>query len=266
MRIDVHTHVFHDNIAEKACRQIKKHYGHTVSADGTEKTLIKMMDRAGIDKAFVLNAAVSPEQVVPANTWAISLGKKERFIPFGTIHPGFREWEKELDRLDKNGVKGIKIHPEFQGFSLDAEIMFPVYEALQKRFAVLFHVGDVPHPDVNPSSPQKLARVLDNFPKLTCIAAHFGGFFHWDWVEEAYKPRLSENLFIDTSSSLQFINEERLQKILHFFPDERILFGSDYPVNDPNEEIGLLKKKAHFSDDKIDRIMRQGLSVFDRLE
>ena len=142
MRIDVHTHVFHDKIAEKACAQIIEYFAHPVNADGTEKTLIKMMDRAGIDKAFVLNTAVNPDQVVPANTWAVTLGKKERFIPFGTIHPGFKDWEKELKRLERNGVKGIKIHPEFQGFNLDAEIMFPLYEAMQKRFAVLFHVGD----------------------------------------------------------------------------------------------------------------------------
>ena len=265
MRIDVHTHVFHDKIAEKACAQIFEYFRHPLEGDGTEKTLISMMDRAGIDKAFVLGAATNPDQVIPANTWTISLGKKERFIPFGTIHPGFREWEKELDRLEKNGVRGIKIHPEFQGFNLDAEIMFPLYEAMQKRFAVLFHVGDRHHPDINPSSPQKLSRVLDNFPDLTCIAAHFGGYLHWEWTEKAYLPHISKNLFIDTSSSLKFMDDIQIQNILKVFPEESILFGSDYPVNDPNDEIELLKSKARFTEERIDRIMRQGLSVFDRL-
>ena len=156
MKLDIHTHVFHDKIAEKACTQLIEHYGHPLTADGREKTLIDMMNKAGIDKAAVLSAATDPEQVIPANTWAMTLGKKDRFIPFGTIHPDFDNWEKELSRLEKNGVKGIKIHPEFQGFNLDADIMFPIYEAIQKRFAVLFHVGDVPPPDKNPSSPQKL--------------------------------------------------------------------------------------------------------------
>ena len=265
MRIDVHTHVFHNKIAEKACTMLFEHYKHPVTADGTEKALIQMMDKAKIDKSFVFNAATKKEQVIPANTWSITLSKNERFIPFGTIHPGFEEWEKELDRLEKNGIKGIKIHPDFQGFNLDSEIMFPIYEALQKRFVILFHVGDKPHPDVNPSSPQKLSRVLDNFPDLTCIAAHFGGFLHWDWVEEAYLPHLSKNLFIDTSSSLQFMKDSQLKTILKLFPEEKILFGSDYPISDPNNEIELLKKKARFSEERIDKIMRQGLSVFDRL-
>ena len=39
MKIDTHTHVFHDKIAEKACNQLVEHYGHPVTADGTEKNL-----------------------------------------------------------------------------------------------------------------------------------------------------------------------------------------------------------------------------------
>ncbi len=217
-------------------------YGHPLTADGREKTLIDMMDKAGIDKAAVLSAATNPDQVIPANTWAMTLGKKDRFIPFGTIHPDFDNWEKELSVLKKR-VKGIKIHPEFQGFNLDADIMFPIYEAIQKRFAVLFHVGDVPPPDKNPSSPQKLRRVMDNFPDLTCIAAHFGGFLHWDWVVESYK---GTDIFIDTSSSLKFITDNQLKKILNSFPEETFLFGSDFPVNDPNDEIELLKRRPVF--------------------
>ena len=221
------------------------------------------MDRAGIDRAFVLSAATNPEQVIPANTWAITLSGKERFIPFGTIHPGFSDWESELERLERNGIRGIKIHPEFQGFRLDDETMFPVYEALQKRFAVLFHVGDSLPPDRNPSSPQKLARVMDNFPDLTCIAAHFGGFLHWDWVCESYKGK---KLFMDTSSSLKFISDRQLKTILNSFPEETFLFGSDYPINDPNEEIELLRKKAGFSEDRIERLLERGMSVFESLK
>ncbi len=263
MKVDVHTHVFHDKIAEKACNQLLEHYGYPLTADGTAGTLLKMMDRAGIDKSFVLSAATNPDQVIPANTWAMTLGKNERFIPFGTIHPSFTGWEAEFDRLEKNGIKGIKIHPDFQGFNLDSEIMFPLYEAMQNRFAVLFHVGDVPPPDKNPSSPQKLARVLENFPDLTCIAAHLGGYLHWDWVIDSYKGK---DIFIDTSSSLNFISDTQLKKILNSFPEESILFGSDYPINDPNKEIELLKKRAGFSDDRIEKIMEQGMSVFERLK
>ena len=262
MKLDIHTHVFHNKIAEKACTQLIDHYGYPLTADGREKSLIEMMDKAGIDKAVVLSAATNADQVIPANTWAMTLGKKDRFIPFGTIHPDFENWEDELLRLERKGVKGIKIHPEFQGFNLDAEVMFPIYEAIQKRFAVLFHVGDVLPPDKNPSSPQKLRRVMDNFPDLTCIAAHFGGFMHWDWVAESYK---GTDIFFDTSSSLKFITDNNLKTILNSFPEEAFLFGSDFPINDPNNEIELLKKKAHFSDDRIERMMEQGMSVFDRL-
>ncbi len=75
MKIDVHTHIFHNKIAEKACSQLIKHYGHPIFGNGTAGMLLELMDKSGIDKAFVHTAATSPEQVIPANTWTITLNK-----------------------------------------------------------------------------------------------------------------------------------------------------------------------------------------------
>ena len=260
MRIDVHTHVFHDKIATRATSQLVDHYSHSLSGDGTAKCLTDMLDRAGIERAFVHSAATKADQVIPANTWALKLKENKRFIPFGTVHPDFSEWEKELERLEKNGIRGIKFHPDFQGFSLDDRRMFPIYEAIQGRFAVMFHVGDTLPPEKNPSSPQKLSRVLENFPSLTAIAAHFGGYCHWEWVCEYLSGK---RLFMDTSSSLKFIPDILLKKILSSFPEETFLFGSDYPLGDPNEEIEMLKKKAGFSEGRLERLLERGNTVFD---
>ena len=255
MRIDVHTHAFHGKIAGKAIEQLVKHYKNDISGIGTREDLLKVMDEASIDIAFVHCAATVPEQVVPANTWAIELAGNPRFLPFGTVHPGYPHWEEELDRLERKGLIGIKFHPDFQGFNLDDKSLFPIYEAIEKRFIAMFHVGDVFPPDKNPSSPQKLASVLRNLPYLTAIAAHFGVYCHWEWVKESLSGL---KFFIDTSSSLKFIPDHLLKEILSSFPEECFLFGSDYPVGNPLEEIRLLEKKAGFSETQIDALLSRG--------
>ena len=111
-------------------------------------------------------AATAPAQVVPANNWAIELARTQpRIIPFGTIHPGFADFEPELDRLERAGIKGIKIHADFQGFRLDDPALFPVLEAMRGRFVALFHVGDRLPPDKNPSCPAKLAAIHRDFAR-----------------------------------------------------------------------------------------------------
>ncbi|MDX9801097.1 MAG: amidohydrolase family protein, partial [Spirochaetia bacterium] len=255
MRIDVHTHAFHRKIADKAVKQLVKRYKNDIPGIGTSDDLIKVMDEALIDKAFVHCAATSPEQVIPANTWAITLSENPRFLPFGTVHPDYPNWEEELDRLERKGLIGIKFHPDFQGYNLDDKKMFPIYEAIEKRFIAMFHVGDVFPPDENPSSPQKLAKVLRNFPSLTAIAAHLGGYEHWQWVKESLSGL---NFYMDTSSSLKFIPDHLLREILSSFPEDSFLFGSDYPAGNPLEEIRLLEKKAGFSETQIDALLSRG--------
>jgi len=260
VRIDVHTHAFHHKIAAKATEQLLKHYKHPVSGTGTKEDLISFLDKAKIEKSFVYSAATIPEQVVPANNWAISLSENPRFVPFGTLHPDYKEWESELDRLEKHGIKGLKFHPDFQNFNLDSKRMFPIYEAASGRFIVTFHIGDIHHPDKNPSSPQKFATILRNFPNLTAIAAHCGGFAHWEWVKESLS---GFHFYMDTSSTLRFISDQLLNEILNAFPEDFFLFGSDYPLGDPVTEIRLLEEKAKFSEDKIERLLQRGAKLLE---
>jgi len=258
VRIDMHTHAFHTKIAEKAVKCLESHYKFPAHGKGTVEDLIFNLDQAKIDKSCVFTAATIPDQVVLANDWAISLSENPRFCAFGTLHPDYPGWESELDRLEKHSIKGLKFHADFQKFQLDSKKMFPIYEAISGKFIVIFHIGDVFHPDENPSSPQKFANVLRNFPSLTAIAAHCGGYSHWEWVKEALS---GFNFYMDTSSTLSFISDRLLNEIFNAFPEDYFLFGSDYPLGDPVTELRLLKEKAKFSDDKIDRLLARGAKL-----
>jgi len=254
--LDIHTHAFHPKIASKVLGQLEAHYGIAPVGTGLADDLLKRLDAAGIGRAAVLVAATSPAQVIPANNWALELAAAEpRIIPFGTIHPGFADFEAELARLHRAGVKGLKLHADFQGFRLDDPALFPILESAAGRFAVLFHVGDRLPPGLNPSCPATLAALKRAFPKLTVIAAHLGGYLHW---AQALLHLAGTDVYLDTSSSLPFIDDRLLTAILDRHPPERVLFGSDYPLFDPGEELQRLRSRLRLGSERMDLLLNAG--------
>jgi len=262
MFIDIHTHAYHPKIAEKVVAQLESHYG--IPAVGTARLddLLARAKRAGLDKVVVHNAATTPAQVIPANNWAIRIQREypEQVIAFGTLHRDYADFEQELDRLEQAGIQGIKFHADFQGFRLDDPKLGPIYEAMSGRFVLMLHVGDKLPPEQNNSSPDKVAAILRDFPGLTVIAAHMGGLYQWKFVVEQL---VGKKVYIDTSSTLPFIDDETLRRIFDGHPRERILFGSDYPLFDPGEEIVRLRKRLLLGDAAMEQLLSTGMSLFD---
>ena len=259
MHIDIHTHVFHPKIAHKVLDQLESHYSITPVGQGLIDDLIVRLEKAEFDKAVVLSAATAPAQVIPANNWAIEIKKTyDQLIPFGTIHPDFDGMEAELDRLERNNIKGLKFHPDFQGFRMDDPALYDVMEMVDDRFICLFHVGDVLPPDENPSCPKKLAALRKAFPKPTMIAAHMGGYRHWDY---ALEHLTGENVFVDSSSVMDFVDDALLKKMFQAFGYDRVLFGSDYPLFDPGDEKDRLMRIMDFSVSDIDSMMKNAESL-----
>ena len=129
------------------------------------------------------------------------------------------------------GLKGVKIHPDFQDFDIDDSRMWPIYEAIGDRFIVLFHVGDIKS---QASRPLKLAKVLNAFPHMRVIAAHLGGWSRWD---EARECLLKREIYIDTSSTFWCLSKEEIVSLIRFHGVEKVLFGTDYPMISHKNEI-----------------------------
>ncbi|MFP5221482.1 MAG: amidohydrolase family protein [Acidobacteriota bacterium] len=264
MTLDIHTHAFHPKIAAKVLKQLTDHYGITPVGTGRVEDLLERLDAAGIERAAVHAAATAPAQVVPANNWSIELARAEpRLIPFGTIHPGFKDFEAEFSRLERAGIRGIKIHADFQGFRLDDPALRPVLEAMQGRFTALFHVGDRLPPHENPSCPAKLKAIRKDFPGLCIIAAHLGGYLHW---AEALEHLAGTDVYLDTSSSLPYLDDALLRAILDRHSPEMVLFGSDYPLFDPGRELDRLRERLRLSDAALERLLTSGEALFQSKE
>lgn len=252
MFFDAHTHAFHPKIAAKATVKLEEHYKIKLTGTGVLDDLLARAKKAGLDKVVVLCAATAAAQVVPANNFAIELGKTPEVIPFGTIHPDYEDWKGQMDVLRAAGIRGLKLHPDFQGFRMDDPRLLPIIEETQDDFVYMWHVGDVLPPKENPSCPYKLAALMDMFPRARFIAAHFGGYQHWDYAMEALVGR---NVWFDTSSALEFMTDAQLKGVLDKHPREKILFGSDYPLYDPSEEYKVLQSRTGYSDAIMEELL-----------
>lgn len=263
MKIDVHTHVFHPKIARKAIAHLNAHYGVRCAGDGTLAGLLECERRVPVDRCVILCAATTPEQVMPSNRFAMRLqAEDERVIAFGTLHPGFADWERELERLKRAGIRGIKLHPDFQGFRLDDARLLPIFEAMQGEFILTVHVGDALPPEENPSCPYKLASILRAFPSLTVIGAHLGGFRMWEHAQRVLGGGRYANLWLDTSSVAPILQGPDLTALVRAFPEERLLFGSDWPLWDPVEEVARLRFQPGLGDAFVERVLRNGEALF----
>ncbi|MCJ2163951.1 MULTISPECIES: amidohydrolase family protein [unclassified Pseudodesulfovibrio] len=261
MRIDIHAHAFNPKIAHKVLVQLEDHYGITPVGTGKADDLVARLDKAGLEKAVVLTAATSPDQVIPANNWAIELKESnQRFIPFGTLHPDFDRNAEELDRLEANGIKGLKFHPDFQGYRMDDQKLYAVMELVKDRFVCMFHVGDTLPPDENPSCPKKMAALRKAFPGPPMIAAHMGGYKHWEY---AIEHLAGTDVYVDCSSVMDFVDDAMLSRLFKAFSPERILFGSDYPLFDAASEIEQISRRLNLNAEELEALLNRAGILFD---
>lgn len=233
MIIDAHAHIFPDKIAEKAVEGIGGFYGMNVDYDGTLGTLLSEGAAAGVDRFIVQSVATVPEQVTAINNFIAASVEKfpDKLIGFGAMHPDFADIAGETERIISLGLKGIKLHSDFQRFDIDDERAFPIYEAAEGRLPVLFHIGDNRY---DYSSPERLMNVVKRFPKLTVIGAHLAGWSMWDKGAELFA---GSGIYADCSSSLYAMSPEHAVELIRKLGADRVMWGTDYPMWSAKDEL-----------------------------
>ena len=241
MIIDFHTHCFPDFLAEKTTEILRRRSGILRPAhSGTAASLLNTAKRAGVDHSVVLNIATNPHQQTKVNDFAISLLNTEGIIPFGSVHPESENALSELDRLYDAGIRGIKFHPDYQGFYCDEDRMLPIYEKIGRLgFITVFHCGlDMGIPLPIHCNAKRLGEILPSFSGAPVIAAHFGGFGDCENVE---KYLCGKDVYLDTAYCSGVLPPAAAREIIAIHGADRILMASDSPWNDPADSIELIK-------------------------
>lgn len=239
MLIDFHTHAFPEKIAASAVAKLSYDSGGLApQTNGTVTSLKEEMEKDGVDICVVHSIATNPRQQTKVNDFAMEINRDPQIVAFGSVHPDAPNALEELERLRDAGIKGIKLHPEYQQFYADDEKLKPIYRKIsQLGLITLFHAGqDYGFPPPYHGMPEHILGALKwlNGP---VVAAHWGGF---DCYPEVLEKLCGENLYFDLSFGYSALPRVIAQKILDIHTPDRLLFGSDMPWHRPSWELRLL--------------------------
>jgi predicted TIM-barrel fold metal-dependent hydrolase len=285
--IDAHVHLWRTLDQEKRALPLPGRRDH--DRWGTPEAAIRLMDRCGISKLVFLNVLPTLEMIeagmrkLPAdaddsvrreeadrlrlemaervrrqNTWACEVGAAhERLVPFIGVQKllGAEGCAEEVRRGLALGAKGVKLQPGMNGFFPTDPDLWPLYETAQANgVPILTDSGTYGRraPDGDDyGRPENFAEVLESFPRLTLVMAHFASAY---WDERVELARRFPNLHFDVSGGFgsaaiaarddrRALAEEDAVRVLRKVGVERFLFGTDGPSVMPQpyiEQIGRL--------------------------
>jgi len=246
MVIDFHNHFYPDKIAAAAIEKLTTCADIVAYTDGTLSGLSEDLTKSGYDLGVVLPVATAPKQVENINTRAVAVQEQfPNLISFASMHPDYENYKDEIFRIKELGLKGIKLHPDYQNtFFDDEKILNILDEAFKNDLIVVVHAGlDIGLPDPIHTGVEQIIKVLDIFKDRAqkLVLAHTGAWGQWDEVLEKIAGK---NVYMDISFSLgstkrkstgeelKLLDDDLLVKIVRKHGVDKVLFGTDSPWGD----------------------------------
>jgi len=202
------------------------------------RAFLKYIDKAGLDRAVLINAAAPDVTGYPPglNALAAKYAKEDpkRLISCGSLHPRHSlNVAADIEEIVRLGLRLIKIHPPHQLFYPNDYLqgmkgLELLYRAAESNgIPVMFHTGTSIFPGARNKygDPIYVDDVAIDFPRLNIVLAHGGRPL---WTETAFfLVRHRPNVYMDISSippASLLKHFPRLPEIAH-----KTLFGSDWP-------------------------------------
>lgn len=230
--IDFHVHFFPERLFQAIWRVFEGEGGHwDVRYKRHGEALVDFLRQAGVERFVALPYAHKPGVAASLNDFmAESAQRYPELCPFGTIYLGDPDPLGDARRcIEQYGFYGLKLQPAVSREMPDDPRMFPMYEILEARGKiVLCHSGSAPQGWMF-DGPERLARILERFPRLRFVVAHCGAIEYEGFaqVAESYP-----NVYFDTAmihvKTPGFAGNAPGAAFFRRFPS-RILYGTDFP-------------------------------------
>ena len=228
-KIDAHIHILPDDVHE-ANPDSEDAWVHAADLHKYRR----MMDELGIEKAVIMPFndpwLMSMEFTIDAvhkNLYDMKQcypGKFYAFTDIDTRNTSAESVEAIRKAIEEYGLDGIKIHPNNTGIDLDSDYNQPIFSyAQENKIPVAIH--SYPNSENDRSAAYRIVNVLAQYPDLTVIVSHMGGY-QWEQL-------LPTNAYVEISAILpdyfRSYGIEKTKRILHQFGADRLIFATDYP-------------------------------------
>jgi len=252
--IDTHVHIEVDESGHNALPQVlvdasSKYFKANADRMGLDSIAELYRDRKIAAVVFTVDAGTRLQHAANSSE-EIALGaarNNDVLIPFGSVDPntGAAAISRATMLVEEYGVKGFKFHPTVQNFNPSSEWLYPLYSEIQRlRVPALFHTGQTGIGAGLPggfglklglSNPMHLDSIAAEFPELQIIMAHPSV----PWQDEAISIATHKaNVWIDLSGWSPKYYPESLVRQANSLLQDKVLFGSDYPLIHPDRWLG----------------------------
>jgi hypothetical protein len=203
------------------------------------ETELAMMDAAGIDKGLLVATTGAPvgsniffekpfEQIA-----AVCAAHPDRFKGIIGLNPSrIMTWVKKLEVAVKEyGFVGAHLYPHWFDAPPDDRMYYPFYaKCAELGVPMQIQVGHSAQWFLRTvAQPITLDRVAIDFPELTIIGIHIGHPWTEEMISMAWKHR---NVYIGTDAHLPKYWDASLIKFINSRGQDKVMFGTDWPVID----------------------------------
>lgn len=214
----------------------------------TIEQYLAKMDKAGIERSLLIACRAGD----PNMKWSAHIPYErvariceqypDRFSGLAGIEPnmgmqGVRDLEHAVREY---GFVGAHWYPHWSKIAPDAPQIYPYYaKCVELDVPIMMQVGhnlvyqkDIRLPSV--ARPITLDQVAIDFPELKLIGIHIGIPWTTEMISMAWKH---ENIYIGTDAYAPKYWPEELWHYLNTYGKHKVLFGTDWPVIDPQRAI-----------------------------
>jgi hypothetical protein len=248
MIVDAHTHIH----AEKN--------GMGPGHDASLAALLTHLETGSIDKAVILAEAVDVPYIKRIENEFVAACCREhpeRLIGFASVHPDESGAVARFeDAVRRDGLRGLKLHPRFQGVAANDPRIVPLVEkAAELGVPVMVDTLLWKPAPLRLQAPILVDDLCKRVPEAKVILAHAGGFHFMDALAVVVA---NDNAYLETSVSLMYFKgtpfESQFMFALKQAGARRLIYGSDYPqkpMHETFENSRALFRQYGFTDEDM---------------
>ncbi len=232
------------DLGKQALPPVIDHHGHlgisrlsTFMPDQEAAEILAAMDDTGVDACV---AFYSGDNYRSGNSIALEGAAKlpERLFVYAYLnHDTSKAMLAEMERCRKAGAVGLKLHSSWSGAAFTHRDWLPVWDyCASHNWPVIIHGME----------PQ----LAKDHPKTIFIHAHGISCIYDNEVVEA--TRRCSNYYWDTSATMTRLGA--IEDAVRLFGAERLIFGSDFPLNNMATRLGAVLT-ARISENDLCKIL-----------
>lgn len=201
------------------------------------------------------------------NDAALALAEQPGWFALCSAHPHDGEAAlAEVDRVAAAGARGLKLHPNSQGFD-------PAHDGVS---AIVARAGELGLPvlfdgfsPTDPAQSGKFMNLAQDNPQTQIIIAHahfmkFNELLIYPILERY--PEFARNVWLDLSATLMFFAkspyQEQLEWVLRQVGVDRLIWASDFPLDNPAHSLASLDAYTFTAEEQQTICHDNALSLF----